>query len=135
MGQAEYVYPTGATLERHIGRINAARRASAVLEAVRAYLGSWPTERVERLQCADAGWAPFDAHQHPLEMHSTADVEDAYREIHRHCKALREGGLDLPPELLELDRVLRFAHQRLWRSGDACAWAAERRVGHTHAQP
>ncbi|KPK06135.1 MAG: hypothetical protein AMJ64_09855 [Betaproteobacteria bacterium SG8_39] len=88
MGQAEYVYPTGATLERHIGRINAARRASAVLEAVRAYLGSWPTERVERLQCADAGWAPFDAHQHPLA-----------------------------------------------RSGDACAWAAERRVGHTHAQP
>jgi hypothetical protein len=133
MGQAAYVYPTAATVDRHIERINAARRASAVLEAVRAYLVSWPAERVARLQCADAGWAPFDAQQKPLELHSTADVEDAYREIHRHCKALRESGLAVPPELLELDRVLRFAHQRLWRSGDARAWAAERRTGRAHA--
>jgi hypothetical protein len=135
MGQAETVHPSAAALERHVGRINAARCASAVLEAVRAYLCSWPTERVARLQCADAGWAPFDARQQPLELHSTADVEDAYREIHRHCKALREGGLELPEELLELDRVLRFAHQRLWRAGDAQVWVAQRRPGQAHARP
>lgn len=134
MAQAEYVHPSAAAVERHVGRINAARCASAVLEAVRAYLCSWSAARVARLQCADAGWAPFDARQQPLELHTTADVEDAYREIHRHCRALREGGLELPQELLELDRVLRFAHQRLWRAGDARAWAAERRMERFHAQ-
>jgi len=48
MGEAEHVVRTTAGLERHIGRINAARRASAVLEAVRAYLSSWPSERSAR---------------------------------------------------------------------------------------
>lgn len=133
MGQAEYVHP--AAVDRHIGRINAARRASLVLEAVRAYLRSWTSERVARLQRADAGWAPFDEHQQPLELHTAADVEHAYRELHRHCRALKEGGVELPPELLELDRVLRFAHQRLWRGGATRAWAGQRRTERAHAHP
>jgi len=118
MGQAAYVYGSRFAVEPHIGRINAADRTSAVLEAVRSYLGSWPAERVERLQRADAGWAPFDARQQPLEVHSAADVEDVFRDVHRHCAALRECGLDLPLELLELDWVLLFAHQRLRQAAE-----------------
>ncbi len=133
MGQAEYVQPVA--LDRHIGRINAARRASAVLEAVRAYLRSWTRERIASLQRTDAGWAPFDEYQQPVELSTAADVEHAYRELHRHCKALKEGGVELLPELLELDRVLRFAHQRLWREGNARAWAGERRLARAHARP
>ena len=133
MGQADTVNPPA--VDRHIGRINAARRASAVLEAIRAYLRSWTSERVANLQRTDAGWAPFDEYQQPLELHTAADVEHTYRELHRHCRALKEGGLELAPELIELDRVLRFAHQRLWRGGDAQAWAGERRLERSHARP
>ena len=113
MGQAAYIHGSRIAVESHIGRINAADRTSAVLEAVRRYLGSWPAERVERLQRADAGWAPFDAQQQPLEVHSAADVEDVFRDVHQHCAALRESGLEMPLELIELDWVLLFAHQRL----------------------
>ncbi|MDX1376149.1 MAG: hypothetical protein R3357_11330 [Burkholderiales bacterium] len=116
MGQAAAAGEARFALERHIGRIAAARRTSTVLEAVRAYLGSWPSERVERLQRADAGWAPFDERQQPFAFYSAADVENVYRDVHQHCTALRKSGLALSPELLELDWVLLLAHLGLQRS-------------------
>jgi len=129
MGQAAYVRGTQFAVDRHIGRISAARRTSAVLEAVRAYLSSWPAERVARLQCVDAGWAPFDEHQQPLRVNTVADIEDVFRDVHQHCMALRKSGLDLCPELLELDWVLLFAHQRLLQSHDARPRVEEHRAG------
>lgn len=129
MGQADYVRSTRFAVDRHIGRISAARRTSAVLEAVRAYLGSWPAERVARLQCVDAGWAPFDEHQQPLRVNTVADIEDVFRDVHQHCMVLRQSGLELCPELLELDWVLLFAHQRLLQSHDARPRVEERRAG------
>jgi len=128
MGQAAYVLSTGFAVDRHIGRISAARKTSAVLEAVRVYLSSWPVERVARLQCVDAGWAPFDEHQQPLQFNSAADIEDVFRDVHQHCTALRQSGLDLCPELLELDWVLLFAHQRLQQSRDARPRVEEQRA-------
>lgn len=129
MGQADYVRTTPFAVDRHIGRIGAARKTSAVLAAVRAYLNSWPAERVARLQCVDAGWAPFDEHQQPLQVNTVADIEDVFRDVHQHCTVLRKSGLDMCPELLELDWVLLFAHQRLLQSHDPHSRLEERRAG------
>jgi hypothetical protein len=92
---------------------SALREPDAVIDAVRAYLGSWSTERVERLQRADAGWAPFDQFQQPLTMTTPDDVDDFHRDLHRHCSALRASGHELPPELHELDLFLLLAHALL----------------------
>jgi hypothetical protein len=113
MGQAAYVGRNRSAVHRHIHHLYAAHGANAVLETVRAYLESWPVERVARLQRADAGWAPFDALQQPVPVHSVAAIEDVSRDIHRHCAALRESGLEPPPELLELDWFLLCAQRRL----------------------
>jgi len=129
MGQATYVRSTRFAVDRHIGRLSAARKTSAILDAVRAYLDSWPAERVARLQCVDAGWAPFDEHQQPLQISTAADIEDVFRDVHQHCTVLRKSGLELCPELLELDWVLLFAHQRLQQSRDTRPRIAEHRAG------
>lgn len=130
MGQAAYVSKNRFAVHRHIHHLYAARGASAVLETVRAYLESWPTERVARLQRADAGWAPFDAQQQPVAVNSAAHIEDVSRDVHRHCAALRESGLELPSELLELDWFLLCAQRRLGlgQSRDTRPRTAEQRA-------
>jgi len=83
---------------------------SEILQGVQAYLGSWPKERIIDLQKMDGGWAPFDANQKPLRIGSPANVHCSRDAIHRHCIALRDAGLPLTPELVELDA---FFHRAL----------------------
>lgn len=113
MRQAEHVPGTAATADRQFEFLGTAREPDAVIDAVRAYLGSWSVERVERLQRADAGWAPFDQFQQPISMATADDVDDIHRGLHRHCSALRASGHALPPELHELDLFLRLANALL----------------------
>ena len=113
MGQAEPLRKTADAPDYEFERLGAAREPDAVVDAVRAYLGSWSAERVAQLQRADAGWAPFDEHQQPLSMTCAADVDDVHRGLHDHCTALRASGLKLPPELHELDLFLLLAHALL----------------------
>jgi len=104
---------TVVAADREFERLGAAREPDAVVDAVRAYLESWSTERVAQLQRADAGWAPFDQHHQPLSLACAADVDDVHRGLHDHCIALRASGLKLPPELHELDLFLLLAHALL----------------------
>jgi hypothetical protein len=113
MGRAEQLLSAASTTDLEFERLGAAREPDAVIDAVRAYLGSWSTERVERLQRADAGWAPFDQFQRPLTMTCPDDVDDFHRDLHRHCSALRASGHELPAELHELDLFLLLAHALL----------------------
>jgi len=113
MGQAEPLRKTADAANYDFERLGAAREPDAVVDAVRAYLGTWSAERVAQLQRADAGWAPFDEFQQPLSMTCAADVDDVHRGLHDHCTALRASGLKLPPELHELDLFLLLAHALL----------------------
>jgi hypothetical protein len=75
----------------------------AIVAAVQDYLASWPKERIRAIQKIDAGWAPFDVYQRALPVNGALDVRCIRDAIHAHCIALREAGLALTPELVELD--------------------------------
>ena len=133
MGQADTVRKTRIAVHRHIHCLYAARGAKGVLETVLAYLDSWPAERVARLQCTDGGWAPFDAQQRPVRVLGAAHIEDIAREVHRHCAALRESGLEPSTELLELDWFLLCAQRRLEHSHAFRPRVSEQHAGVLHA--
>jgi len=61
-------------------------------------------------------------------VHSAAHIEDVSRDVHRHCAALRESGLEPPLELLELDWFLLCAQRRLGHSRDLRPRLAEHRA-------
>jgi len=113
MRQAEPLRRMAVAADREFERLGAAREPDAVVDAVRAYLESWSTERVAQLQRADAGWAPFDQHHQPLSLSCAADVDYVHRGLHDHCTALRASGHKLPPELHELDLFLLLARALL----------------------
>lgn len=94
-------------------RLAQAREPEDVIAIVREYLCRWPAERVARLQCLDAGWAPFDGSQKPLPIHHPVDVRRMHGYVHGQCIALRDAGLDVTPDLQGLERFLYLSSLRL----------------------
>ena len=90
-----------------------AREALAVVAAVRDYLAVWSSERVARVQRVDAGWAPFDQDQKPTAVYRATDVHRICDAVHGQCVALRDAGIALTPELLELELFFILATAKL----------------------
>lgn len=93
---------------------------SAIVEAVQDYLASWSKERISSLQESGAHWTPFDAGQRPLQVSGALEVRRIHAAIHCHCLDLRQAGVALAPELLELDEFFRLATGMIENAG----WAA-----------
>lgn len=113
MSRAQHAIATPARTDRFVCLVAGARNVHEVIGAVRAYLESWPVEKVARVQKVDAGWAPFDENQRPTPPLRTADLREISDTVHDQCSALRGAGLALAPELLELDLFLFFACAKL----------------------
>ena len=114
METAETVSGSLADMDRDdICLLAGARQALDVVAAVRDYLALWPSERVARVQRVDAGWAPFDQDQKPTALYRAADVRRICNAVHGQCVALRDAGLALTPELLELDLFFFLATSKL----------------------
>jgi len=109
--QSEADSPDG--LQRFIRQLAQARMRSDVVEAVRQYLDAWPAERIARIQRIDAGWAPFDAQQHPSPPLGSADLCKIREAVHGQCAALTSARVAVDPELLELDLYLTLACRKL----------------------
>lgn len=90
-----------------------AREALDVVAAVRYYLAVWPSERVACVQRVDAGWAPFDQDQKPTPVYRATDVHRICDAVHGQCVALRDAGMALTPELLELELFFSLATAKL----------------------
>lgn len=103
MAMAAHVLDMPNQLEYHLGLIGSANSTSAMIEAVQLYLASWSMERIAKVQKIDAGWAPFDLNQRPLQVNSALDVRCIRDAIHCHCMALRESSVRPTPELVELE--------------------------------
>lgn len=84
---------------------------AGIVEEIQNYLAGWPKECVASVQKIDAGWAPFDMQQRPLPVTGPLDVRCIRDAVHCHCVALRETGLALTPELVELDEFFFVASQ------------------------
>lgn len=104
MAMVGYVLDIPTQTEYFRGLMAKAKGITATLEIVQQYLASWSKERIANVQKIDAGWAPFDEEQRPLEINGAADVRCIRDAVHCHCMALGEAGLALSPELLELDQ-------------------------------
>ena len=102
MATAECVPNESRNMNSHVELRAGERGISEILEAVQGYLNSWSKERIVNLQKIDGGWAPFDESQQPLQVFSVAALHCNRIAIHRHCIALREAGMPLTPELVEL---------------------------------
>ena len=114
METAETVSGSLAELDRgDICLLAGARQALDVVAAVRDYLAVWPSERVARVQRLDAGWAPFDLEQKPTAVYRATDVYRIGDAVHGQCVALRDAGMALTPELLELELFFILAAAKL----------------------
>lgn len=98
-----------------------AKAASAVqiLTVVRAYLWSWPTERVAALPKSNDAWAPFDVEGRPKEVLTVLDLFRVTEALRRQCAALDESGIPLTAELVELASLFSLANQSVRRLGTA----------------
>jgi hypothetical protein len=103
MAAAERVLDTPSKMAYYLWFMARAEQPGAIVEAVREYLASWSRERILAIQKIDAGWAPFDDYQYPQQIHGALDLRCIRDAIHAHCIALREAGVALTPELVELD--------------------------------
>jgi hypothetical protein len=125
MVTTEYVLQTLTDVERQLKLLTAATRADEIIGAASNYLLSWPKERIENLQRIDGGWGTFDYQQRPEPIHGVADIARISNSLSRHCRALKDAGIELTPELLELELYFVLAKQ-----------VAEKFIsGRPHSQP
>jgi hypothetical protein len=113
MATAEYVPGEPSSMDYYFGHMTRSRGNSEVIESVQRYLASWPKERILGIQAIDAGWAPFDANQKPIQVDNALTVRCIRDELHHQCVALREAGMAIRPEFLELSNFFRIASQML----------------------
>lgn len=103
MASAEYVLDSLTVMDHYVNRMAKASEADDVVEAVQAYLASWPAERIARVQKVDADWAPFDQYQRPAPVFDANDVRQICASVNGQRMALTTSGIEVTPELLELD--------------------------------
>ena len=111
MATAENVLDSLTEMDRFVRRMSAASGAAGIVAAVNDYLAAWSKERILNLQKIDAGWAPFDSRQQLVPVYGAVDVLQICDSVRSQCIALKESGITLAPELLELDLFLFFARQ------------------------
>jgi hypothetical protein len=98
-------------INRYASLIDAASEAKDLVNAVSEYLASWPKEKIENLQRVDGGWGPFDKYGQPTRLRTVADVSWIGDTVRRQLVALKEAGIALNPELVELDLFFSIAKQ------------------------
>jgi hypothetical protein len=98
-------------VERHARLLASAASVSDVIRATSAYLGSWTKERIRSLQNIDGGWGPFNFQGLPEPIHGVADIARISVTLSRHCAALKSGGIEPTPEILELDLFFALSKQ------------------------
>mgnify|MGYP001591416054 FL=1 len=123
MAIAGYVLDAPTRMAYYLGLMAEANGISAIVDAVQEYLASWSNERVGRIQKVDAGWAPFDVSQRPLQVNGALDARCIRDAIHCQCMALREAGVALTPELVELDEFFFAASEMIESFGGAAMHA------------
>ena len=111
MAMVGYVLDMPTKMDYYLGLMATAQGPSEIIEAVRRYLASWTQERIAKVQKIDAGWAPFDVSQRPMQIDGALDVRCFRDAIHCHCMALREARVALTPELVELDEFFFAASE------------------------
>jgi hypothetical protein len=113
MAMAGYVLDMPTQMDYFRGLMAKENGVSVILETVRQYLANWSKERIADIQKIDAGWAPFDVSQRPLQINGALDVRCIRDAIHCHCMALREARVALPPDMVELDEFFFVACEML----------------------
>lgn len=98
-------------IEHHLRLLALASSVGDVIGTTSAYLGSWTKDRVLNLQKIDGGWGPFDFQGHAEPIHGAADIVRISNNLSRHCVALKLGGIEPTPEILELDLFLAISKQ------------------------
>jgi hypothetical protein len=118
-----------ANLDYYVAVMARAKGIAQAIEAVQGYLESWPKERIDNVQKIDGGWAPFDDAQQAQPVYSAATVHCIRDSVHGHCMALRDAGMALTPELVELDEFFYAASRMLDRYGEvALQWRTRDRT-------
>lgn len=111
MATVEYVLDTLIDAERHLKLLTMATRVDEVIGAASSYLSKWSKDRIESLRKVDGGWGPFDYLGRPEPIRGVEDFARISDSLSRQCQALKEGGIEPTPELLELDLFFALAKQ------------------------
>jgi len=117
MAMAGYVLDLPTKMDCYLGLMAKAKGPSEIIDVVQRYLASWTKERIASVQKIDAGWAPFDVSQRPLQINGALEVRCFRDAIHCHCMALREAGVALTLELVELDEFFFAASEAVENLG------------------
>ena len=111
MATTEYVLHSLTEMDRFVRLMAAATGTAGIVDAVSEYLAGWSKERILNLQKIDAGWAPFDDRQQPVPVYGAVDALQICDSVRGQCIALKEAGITLAPELLELDLFFFLVRQ------------------------
>jgi hypothetical protein len=111
MATVEYVPETLIDAERHLKLLTGATRVDEVIGAASSYLAGWSKDRIKNLQKIDGGWGPFDYQERPEPILRVGDFARISDQLSRHCLALKEGGIEPTPDLLELGLFFALAKQ------------------------
>ena len=121
MATTEYVLGSLTDMDRFVSRMAAATGVAGIVVAVSEYLADWSQERVLSIQKIDAGWAPFDDRQQPVPVYGAVDLLQICESVRSQCVALKDSGITLTPELLELDLFFFFVRQIVEDHGSAAS--------------
>jgi hypothetical protein len=112
-------------IDRYVRLMALAPDVETIASVLNTYLAGWAGDRIARLQAIDGGWAPFDQWQQPMPIHGAPDILFLARALRDHCQAVRGAGIEVAPELLELELVLFFAAESAAVHGSGRALAME----------
>jgi hypothetical protein len=98
-------------MDRYLGLLHAASGPGEFVNAVSEYLASWSKPKIENLRKVDGGWSPFANDVRPTPFRTVAAAIGIGDSVRRQLAALKEAGIALNPELLELDLFFFAATQ------------------------
>jgi hypothetical protein len=98
-------------MNRYLGLLHAASGPGEFVNAVSEYLASWSKPKIENLQKVDGGWGPFANGLRPRPFRTVAAIVGIGDTVRRQLASLKEAGIALNPELLEVDLFFFAATQ------------------------
>lgn len=109
MAGMENLPDTFTTAGHHAMLLSTATRVDELVWVMSSYLASWSRDRIERLHKIDGGWGPFEYFGRPRPIREVDGIKRVANAISRQCAALKEAGIDLNPEIRELEHFFGLA--------------------------
>jgi hypothetical protein len=99
------------SVDYYVDLIAKAASTIQILTIVRAYLWSWPAERIARVRDMEGNWAPFDRSGQPCAILTVIDLYRVCEALKQQCASFKKDGTPITAEFAELESLFAQANQ------------------------